>query len=63
MILGFSDLELAISDLGNALSYLDYAYELLPRDEHPVLTRIVEHLTSIENDLCVLFERMEKDDE
>lgn len=63
MILGFSDLELAISDLGNALAYLDYAYEALPKEEHGVLTRIVEHLTSIENDLCVLFERVEQDDE
>lgn len=63
MILGFSDLELAISDVNGALHYLEHVYEVLAQDEHAELTRIVERLCSIEDDLCELFERLERDDE
>jgi hypothetical protein len=63
MILGFSDLELALSDISGAAHYLALAYDAVPESDHYLLTRIIELLDSIEDDLCDLFERVERDDE
>lgn len=63
MILGFTDLELALSDLSSALHYLFDAYNDLPETEHATLSRIIERLDGIEGELCVLFESVERDND
>ena len=59
MILGFTDLELALSDLNGVISYLDSAQEEVPEGLHDWLESLRLRSVALETELLDLYDRVE----